>query len=420
SQTARFAFLAALTGGLTALGSGCSSDSDTAGQGGGGGQSEWAEGPLYVASTRVFSPEGSTGYLLRLHDLDGSEEVDLGQAIELEEDAWVFGKADPFFYTASVFSPRITQWSVDDQGELIQGDTVSFELEGVTGTYTAAFVPLYSASKSYFVDGGSGQVVIWNPEKVELIDTITLDVEVPDGVDAPADATPNVELTVAGDRVLVNVFWSSQASGWTESPDISRLIVIDSATDQIVETIEQPGCASISPAGTSSDGLTYYAPWDYQAAVRAVYGEDHGSASCGLRLARNASAFDQEFEVDLSSLVGGKPAGSAYLVDDERLLLHVWESELADATPENWVEESRWASAYRWYEWKIGEAEATLLADQAPSAEGGAWQKLGDQLVSYSPNSEYTETTYLHLTDDGRLISGRVVPGWTAATVRVR
>jgi hypothetical protein len=376
------------------------------------------EDPLYIGTTRVFTADSSQGYMYRFSSLDEGE-IDLKQAVELD-DAWVFGDAKPYFFTATIFSPEIKQWSLDADGQFVPGPVVSFANEGVTGTYAAAFTPVYSAEKSYFVDSGSAQVVVWNPKAVELIKTIPIDVDLPEDHEGPADLTPTVELTVQKDRLLVNVFWNSFESGWTAMGAFTRLVVIDTETDEVVSSTDDSRCASLSPVGTTSDGVTYYTPWDYHVASRAVFGQDHGSASCAMRVKPSQDGYDEAYDVNLSDLVGGRPAGQAFLIDDEQMLLHVWDEKLSTATPENWVDDGRWQASYEWYRWTIGSDEASPLPKQEPSSEGGGWTKLDGRLFSYSANPEYSETTLVELHDDGTTTPRLVIPGWTVATIRAR
>jgi hypothetical protein len=358
--------------------------------------------------------------MYRLHSLDGADVVDLKQAVELSEDAWVFGNADPYFYTAAVFSPRITQWSLDARGDFVKGQLVDFSNQGVKGTFSAAFAPMYSSEKSYFVDGDSGRLIVWNPKAMEFIRAVDLDLSLPAGHTGASDLTASAEFTTTKDAVLVTVTWSSQASGWTQTASFSRLIVIDPKTDTVVSTVDRDGCESLSPAGTASDGTTYFAAWDYKAAVRGVFGTGFGASSCGLRVLPQANGFDAGFVVDLSTLAGGKPAGSAFLEDDQHLLIHVWDNSLVGATAQNWIDNKRWEAGYLWYRWTIGDAQAVPVAGQTPSGEGGSWQKLDGRRLTYSPNAEFSETTFMWLGGDGSLSSGLRVPGYTVATIRAR
>lgn len=381
---------------------------------------EWATGPLYVGSTRMFSADGSLGYMYRLHSLDGAESVDLKQAVELEEDAWVFGKADPYFYTAAIFAPEITQWSLDASGNFVKGAKLNFANQGVGGTFSAAFAALYSKDKSYFVDNVSGRVIVWNPEKMLYIDSIPLDLSLPESYGDAGDLTPSVEFTTTTNRVLITVTWGSQSSGWTETATFSRLIVLDPRSDAIVSTEDHHGCESLSPAGSTSDGTVFFSPWDFKAAVRGVFGAGLGASSCGLRVVPGGKEFDESYRVDLSTLVDGKPAGSAFLEDDQHLLLHVWDNDLVNATSENWIDDKRWEAGYLWYRWTLGAPQAELIAGQTPSSEGGSWQNIDSRRLSYSASPDFSQTTFTWLESDGSLTTGRTVPGYTVATIRAR
>lgn len=399
---------------LTACGDDDATDSNGAG-GDGGAHAR----PKYIGTTRVFGADDtSVGYLFGVDSID-SGKVDLKKAVELKADAIVFGDADPYFFAASVFEPEITRWELSDEGEFVQGPTVSFANEAVGGTYSAAFTPLFSKNKSYFVDETSGQVVVWDPSKVEFIKTITIDTSLPDGTE-PLDLTPTMNLAVREDSLLVTVFWNSQASGWTEMGPFSRLVVVDTETDEVVEQQDDERCQSSAPAGATADGAVYFSPWDYHVAARGVYGDDeHGSASCGLRVLGDANEFDAEYEIDLSELVGGRPAGSMKLLDGERALLHVFHEELGDATADNWINDRRWTAGYKWYLWNLGEDEATELPDQTASGEGGEWVEVDGRWLSASPNSEYTETTWTELEDNGATTKRLVVPGFANGLIHV-
>jgi len=366
--------------------------------------------PLYVGATRVFTPEGSQGYLFAVPSLDSDASVDLRRSVEIQ-DAWVFGSPGPDFFTATIFEPTIVRWHVTPEGEFVKGPTLSFANQGVSGTYTAAATPLYSDEKSYFVDAGSLQVVVWNPREMVFLRTIQLP-------EAPMPGfEPTAELTVRDGQVLVSMMWTSADSGFTRNGDRVRLVAIDPATDTISQVTDDTRCASLSPAGVTSDGTAYFSPWDYHAAVRGVFGQGFGSASCGLRVIPAASTLDQGYDVDLSALVGGRPAGGLQLLNDEEALLHVWHDELVDAAPETWSEQ-RSEPGYKWYRWRLGSAEATELPDQAPSAEGSAWRSVDGRVISFANNAEYSETTLISLDDTGRGQPGLIVPGWIVTMLK--
>lgn len=378
-----------------------------------------AAAPLFVGSTRIFSGDTSQGYLFTVPSLDAGTPVDLGKAVEIT-DAWVFGDAKPYFFTATIFEPTITRWSLREDGSFEQGPAVSFANHGVTGAYSTAFVPLWSKTKSFFVDSGSAQVIVWNPEDVSVIGTIPVDTTRPAGLVGPPDLESTIEIAVRPDKIFVTVFWNSGSSGWTELGNLVRVITIDPNTNAILSTTEDTRCGSASPAGTAADGTTYFAPWDYHAAVRGVFGGTKGVRSCGLRIVPGGASMDAAYDVDLSTLVGGKPAGSAFLASDTELLLHVWNNDLVGATPANWVDDKRFGSGYTWYRWTIGSPAATEVTGQVPLGEGGTWQRIGEKLYTYGSNADFSKTTLQELDASGALVPRIEVPGYSNAVIRAR
>lgn len=161
----------------------------------------------------------------------------------------------------------------------------------------------------------------------------------------------------------------------------------------------------------------YFSPWDYHALVREVFGGEHGSASCGLRLGAKNNELDPDFNVDLEKLTGGHPAGSLRVIGDDVALIHAWHNDLVDPKPDDW-EDTRFAAGYMWYRWHIGDDSAELLPDQKPSTEGGEWRMLDDHVVTYAPDEEFANTTMFQLGDDGRQSERITLPGWITNMIR--
>ena len=371
-----------------------------------------SSGPLYVTATRVFTGDDSSGYLTTFTSPEAGQHVDLSHAIEMN-DAWVFGKADPYFYTATLFEPTIRRWELSANGEIVPGPTLSFANQGVSGTYTASSTPIFSKTKSYFVDSASQQVVIWNPSDMSFVGTIALDVEPQSGF------TPNFEIAVTAAKVFVTVFWGSQASGWSKFGSSTRIISIDPKSDRVIASTDEPRCETLSPAGVTSDQTAYFSPWDYHALARSVFGDGFGARSCALRVVPPATSYDAGYDVDLSTLVGGRPAGSMIVTGNDQALIHVWHDDQAHATSANWADD-RFLPGYLWYRWQLGAAHAEPLPNQAPSSEGGTWITLGDKTYTLSANPEYSETTLAELTPSGELVPGATIEGWTTNVIRVR
>ncbi len=369
--------------------------------------------PLYVGSSRVFDPSGSgsNGYLYAFRSIAKGTSVSLTQATEIE-DAWVFGDAKPYFYTAGVFVPTIQRWTVATDGKLAPGPVLNLTNQGVMGAHSAAGVPLFSATKAYFVDTASAQVVIWNPRDMTFLKTIPITLEDQGALMGRMDAN----VAFRDGKAFVTAYWASQASMWTQYGAAARLFVIDTATDTLLSQAEVSSTSSLGYAGTDKDGTIWYSPWDYHAAVRGVFGTGYGAASRGVRVKNGATAVDGT-DVDLSALVGGRPAGGMILIDDSTALLHVWHNDLVNASASNWSD-TRFQPGYLWHRWKIGEASAPELPNQKPNTEGGEWKPLDGKTVSYSPDDAYANTTLWQLEADGSQTELLTVPGWTINFVR--
>ncbi len=369
--------------------------------------------PLYVGSSRVFDPSGSgsNGYLYAFGSIAKGTTVSLTSALEIE-DAWVFGDAKPYFYTAGVFTPTLQRWTVTPTGTFQPGPVLDLSTRGVDGAYSAAGVDVFSPTKAYFVDSPSLQVVVWNPQDMTFIKTIPIDV--PTKAALTSNLDPSVQFRDG--KAFITAYWNSIPSGLTEYSDAARLYVIDTATDAVVSASDVPSTGSLGLAGTLSNGTIYYSPWDYHATVRGVFGGSYGVASRAVRVAPGALTPDTT-DVDLSALVGGRPAGGLYVLDDTQALIHVWHNDLVNATAANWTD-TRFEPGYKWHRWKFGETTAPELPNQRPSGEGGDWRRLDGKIVSYAPDAEYENTTLVELLPDGNTSELLTVPGWTIKFVR--
>jgi hypothetical protein len=369
--------------------------------------------PLYVGSSRVFDPSGSgsNGYLYAFGSLAKGTAVTLTNALEIE-DAWVFGDAKPSFYTAGIFTPTLQRWTVSPSGAFTPGPVLDLSTRGVKGAYSAATVEVYSPTKSYYVDSPSLQVVVWNPADMTFLKTIPLELPTKAGLTGNLD--PNI--AIRDGKLFVTAYWNSIPSGLTEYGDAGRLYAIDIATDSVVSATDVASTGTLGFGGITGNGTVYYSPWDYHATVRGVFGAPYGVASRAVRVKAGSLTADP-VDIDLSALVGGRPAGDLVLLDDTHALIHVWHNELVDATPDNW-KEKRFEPGYKWHRWTLGETTAPELPNQQPSTEGGGWKGFDGKTVSYVPDAEYENTTLVELLSDGSTRELLTVPGWTTNFVR--
>src|SRR5262249_54811861 len=171
--------------------------------GGAGGAS-----PLYVISTGVSSGNDFIGYLATVPSLDATTTFNLDKAIEVEA-SWIFAQpGKPYVYAASIFGPTIDRYLAGADGALTKDRSVSFANLGVQSPYLAALAPVYSDTKSYFVDDSQDQMVIWNPNEMTVIGTIPFN----DAMDGALPPQPEGTVIVHDGLLMTAIDWSDSST----------------------------------------------------------------------------------------------------------------------------------------------------------------------------------------------------------------
>ncbi|HEY0464148.1 MAG TPA: hypothetical protein VGC79_08070 [Polyangiaceae bacterium] len=348
-----------------------------------------ASGASYAVCTGVLVGENFISYLTTVPSLEAGSRFNLDHALEIDP-SWIFGQQGrPSVYVASMLVPTIDRYDLNADGSLTKGDTVSFANYGLQSAYLAAAAPIYSDDKSYFIDDLQDQVVIWNPRLMRTIGTIPL------GNRNEGKLPPAAEGTIVmhDGLILTVTHWSDP----NEDPSVYgshvRLVAIDPKTDQIVRSTDDARLTYAVPQGRASDGSIYYSPNSFISSETEV-GPGHGSPSHLLRVAPNAAEFDAEYELDLSALVGGRPAGDFTLLDDQTALIRAWHPELVDpVTPETWKDVLWTEAGFLWWRWRVGDAEAVQVPNQNPGALGTAVFSLDGKTYVVRTSSDSTSTS---------------------------
>lgn len=374
------------------------------------------EGPLYAVATTVVTADNLTSYLTTTASLDSDSALDLSHAVELPASGTFFGSpGSPFIYTASYDEPTIVRWEISSDGHFAQRETLSFLNLGMTSAWTAASAPLYGTDKSYFVSDETGEVIIWNPSAMELIGTIPLPLE------AAGDlvAVPDRRVVAVGQQIFITADWQDP-NDWTRFGGSTRLFVIDTATDTIADTSDEDRCNFLVPSSVKSDGTAYFSADSFYVPLRAFLGDEHGADSCGLRVVRQGTRFDEDYEIDLASLTGGRPTGDFLLLGDDLALLRAWHEDLVTpATADNW-DEVRAEAGYLWWRWDLESPSAELVPDQQPGSIDTLVFRVDDRSFVTRFAEDGSKTTLLEIGRDGVLTPSLSGPGYIEGVVRVR
>lgn len=387
--------------GTTSNAAGADTGTD-AGEGGAGGSagSENQPEPLYVVATGVPTGEELVGYLTTVRSIEAGTKINLDNAAEVGSLSWIFTRpGDAAVYVASLWEPTIVRWEANEAGDLKKTETLDLTNLGSSSAYLAASAPVFSETKSYFADEDQDQIVIWNPKTMEYIGTIPLG----DEDEGNLRPIPEGSILVRGDKLVVTVGWRD-ADDTSVQGDHVRVVTIDTKSDEIIDSKVEDRAGHEGLNAMGSDGTAYFSPLSMYAAETQI-GEGHGSASVVLRMLPGETSFDPDFSLDLSQLVGGRPAGDATLLDDQTALIRVWHPEIVDEIdPEKWQDVIWGQAGFKWWKWSLGDTQAVEIEDQEPGAQGATVFKIDGKTFTTRYAEDLSKTDLIEITPDGKLV----------------
>lgn len=407
---------------------GCSTDDTTLlpveqsePQGAAGSTAPAAEPPLYVLSTTVTVGDTDQGYLVPVSGIEPGASFDLEQGVEIDDSTIATlpqsGVGDPpYLYVGSSVAPTITRW-------VLRGDTLSpgpvlnLGNLGLTRAPVGAEL-MHSRQRAYIPDDQGRQVVVWDPEAMALVATIGLDVQ------NEGALQPSMSVLVRPDRVIVVVSWQgSFDDDWSVFGRRVRVFSIDPASNEIVSVADEERCNSMFWSSVASDGTAYFSPLSYYTPIRAMLGAQLGPDSCSLRVLPPGAAFDAGYEIDLNGLVGGRPAGTVFLVQDDVAFIRAWHADLVTpvtSDKSNWQDVINEAG-FLWWRWQLGQPAATQIPDQDPGAsEVTALYEVDGRKFLPRVAADYSSTTLDELDPAGALRPTLSGPGNIWGLVRLR
>jgi hypothetical protein len=376
-------------------------------------------GPLYLVTTRI-QPTGEAAhtFLLSVPAIGPSSSFTLEHAVEISADTAAFGaQGRPFAYAAAVSQPTVQRWRVSAEGTLSAGPLIDFASLGMRRADSAGSLAFHAADKAYFCNQfDPSEVVIWNPQTLELRGTIPL------GLPMLGTMRPQVVLSQRQDRLFAIVSWQQEfARDWTHFGDHVQVVAIDTVSDTIVGRVDESRCNLLGGGSLAADGSAYFSSAAYYAPLRSFLGEPSGVETCALRIAPGAERFDADYGLDLTELTGGRPAGDFVLVGEGRAFLRVWHSELVTplaAANANW-ETVLQEPGFLWWTWRLGEPEAERVADQQPSLVAPLLH-IDGKTYTTRRSADGAGSVLAELTAEGTVRPGLSGPGELLGVFRVR
>jgi hypothetical protein len=366
----------------------------------------------FVLGTRVWDDTTTTSYFHVAPSLEEGTTVDAARALEVPGAAKLYAAYDlGWFAFGEAETPNISRYTLDKQGALEKGATISLQQYGVKGLWDTLY--FVSPTKAYYPDRDGAQLIVWNPTTMEVTGQIALPQTARDGYLALYGYTA-IE---RDDKLLITVGWFD----WNDTDSVlpaTGLIVLDTDKDEVVRFDEDTRCGGVTQAITTASGDTMLVSSALAAAAHRL--GRLTTAPCALRIRKGADAIDSDYLVSLAELTGGALSGEPVAGTGDALFMRVFDESLASADEPMLTWELTGQPAWRWVRWDIAQDRVEPVGSLSPSTSDVLWFRVDGKVYGTETTADYTETTLIELTAEGGPKRALTVPGFLHGIVRVR
>jgi hypothetical protein len=376
-----------------------------------GGPQAPAEGPVYMAATRVWDDVSTTSYFHLLDSIAADTPVDVNQALEVPGAAKLYAvDGIGWFAIGDGESPTITRYALDEEGRLAADASMSFLDYGVQYLWDHLYV--VSPTKAYYPDSDLNQLVVWNPTDMTVTGSVPIPEAIRDGFVSYYGLTP----LLRGTDLVFTVAWFD----WNVNDEIlgeTGLVVLDTTTDTVTSFTTDDRCGGIVQGIELDSGETYFVSSALAAATH-VY-ERIPTEPCALRIAAGETAFDS-YHLVLGDVTGGMPAGEPVPNGDGGFFLRVLDLDAAKVKKGGWSWSLTGQTVWQW--WSFDPATQTATRDEAiePATADAFWFEIDDGVYASQTNSEYTETKLVDVANADGPTDAITLPGFLQGIARIR
>lgn len=305
-------------------------DGDGDGDGSMGGNPQGGDGPVYATFIRVQNPESRSHYLNLYRELPDDGQIDRSKGVEFG------GRAQATIYNDSIYvfdldNSAVTRWTVDEDLEPEEQESVSFATTGLTVACQIcnAFV---SPERAFIQNAWSGTLVAWDPTNMELLETTSIPEEAltRDGLDGEF-----IWPLVVNERVFLGAGWADYENA--KFSTAAAVAVFDGSVDSPnLEIIEDDRCGTNSGMQpfADEDGNVYAGGNWYSGWHQAGTPELAPNPACLLRIKPGEDEFDPDYYVDLLEATDSRAVRFARGMEDGKMLLSVWRNSEPALTQE--------------------------------------------------------------------------------------
>ncbi len=376
---------------------------------------DWSgDGPVYVVSSRIFTPDGDNidSYFHLVSSLDEGTAIDEGQALQIPGSARLFSIPEiGWLAIGDGESPTIQRYALDSSGLVPVGEAISLQPSGVESLWDTMYY--VSPNKIYYPDRAGEQLVIIDPEAMAVTGKIPLPTTAREGY----LALYGYASVVRGDKLLFSVGWFD----WTNDVvlDETGLVVIDTATDTVERVDVDTRCGGITTPVNLASGDAYFLTSSLGASAHRL--ERLETPPCALRVLANEDSFDESYALELGDLVDGALAGEPVPAGGNAIFFRVFDEEAAVIEDGAFSWDLTGQSVWSWVRWDVSEDEAVAVDALDPSTADVVWFRTDDRTFGTEAlDAEYSETRLLELTADGGPSPRLVAPGFLQGLARIR
>jgi hypothetical protein len=377
-----------------------------------------ATGPLYVVSHSVFTEKATTSYLTVVDSLAPGPSVNLAASLEFGGGARAYGpEGKSVVYVTSSENGTMTEVAFGPDGAPQVGRVVSFANLGISNTTGGNVHHFVSPTKAYFVSQAALQIVIWNPEAMEIIGTIALDVEA-------ARMSPGTTFyfyprpIVVGDR-LVLIANQADDNEFDGPPVVS---VVDMTTDRLASSTLETRCHALLQSAVDSQGHRYFASSQLAAAAHFLF-PDRAPAPCMVRMRGGETALDPGWSRNVTQELGTRlwtgitpgAGGKLYL---QSIAENAAEVVGAAAMLDHYKVSS--AKPWSWHAQGAGDASPTPAEGAGFLSAPPLFAAIPVDGRAYVSVWDQTDTTLVDVTSHEAPQRGLEVPGFAYNVVRIR
>lgn len=361
--------------------------------------------PAYLIHSSVTTDAGRSNYFSLVDSVTEVAHIDYARSLELPGRPRLYPASDyGFVLIGNAEDLTLTKYEVED-GALVAGDSLSLQAYGINALDAQAVLFL-SETKAYYKDRSQMQIIVLNPQAMEVEKTIKL----PEELIQDEFLNRMSEWATRDGEAYITVSW--YAKNYERVEPGAVLISIDPATDTLTQTSENRCRGLVKTA--SYDGDLYFFSDVFNALGYTVSGDtDGGQKSCILRIKAGSKAFDPDYLGSTDGAFGANHVGTVVTVSkDGEAWAAVADTSITPSEPGTTY--SQWYSkGWSWWHLPLGTLDSAVRVEGEPGGYSSKAFGLGSNFFITRAEADFSKSTLVDLSSgtptDGLSFTGSLL-----------